>query len=354
MNLTFYPGPSQLYPQVKEYLLDAYQSGILSMNHRSTAFMDMLGHTLASLYEKLNIPPDYEIYFTTSATECWEIISQSLVEKSSLHVYNGAFGEKWTEYAQRLHPAFAQEFDLNSLPDAEASEHFAESDVLCLTHNETSNGTGLSYQSLKQIRTNYHGLIALDATSSMGGVFLPWETGDVWFASVQKCFGLPPGLGVLVVSPQAVQKALSLGRRNHYNSLLFLRDNFLKKQTPYTPNTLAIYLLGRVMQGVPPIEMVDDQIVKRAEELYDFLHDNAFEVLVDNLAIRSPTVIAVRGEEAVITSLREKALANGLVLGKGYGTWKNTTLRIANFPAITDTDVNRLKEFLESQNPGGM
>lgn len=352
MNLTFYPGPSQLYPEVEGYLQDAYQSGILSMNHRSTAFMDMLAHTLASLYEKLNIPLGYEVYFTSSATECWEIISQSLVGKSSLHVFNGAFGEKWMEYAQRLHPVFAQEFGLNDEPDAEASEHFAQSDVLCLTHNETSNGTSLSYQSLRQIRANYQGLIAVDATSSMGGVFLPWATGDVWFASVQKCFGLPPGLGVLVVSPQAVQKALSLGERNHYNSLLFLRDNFLKKQTPYTPNTLAIYLLGRVMQQVQPIELVDDRIVNRAEELYDFLHDNAFEVLVDNLAIRSPTVIALRGEEAVMTTLREKALANGIILGKGYGTWKNTTLRIANFPAITDTDMNRLKKFLELQNPG--
>lgn len=352
MNLTFYPGPSQLYPQVEGYLQDAYQSGILSMNHRSTAFMDMLGHTLASLYEKLNIPPDYEIYLTTSATECWEIISQSLVETSSLHVFNGAFGEKWMEYAQRLHPAFAQEFGLNDEPDAEASGHFAQSDVLCLTHNETSNGTGLSYQSLKQIRAKYHGLIAVDATSSMGGVFLPWETGDVWFASVQKCFGLPPGLGILVVSPQAVQKALCLGERNHYNSLLFLRDNFLRNQTPYTPNTLAIYLLGRVMQQVQPIELVDDQIVTRAEELYDFLHDNAFKVLVENPAVRSHTVIALRGEESLLATLREKALANGIVLGKGYGTWKNTTLRIANFPAITDTDVNRLKKFLELQNPG--
>ncbi len=347
MNLTFYPGPSQLYSQVEGYLQDAYQSGILSMNHRSTAFMDMLGHTLASLYEKLNIPPDYEIYLTTSATECWEIISQSLVETSSLHVFNGAFGEKWMEYAQRLHPAFAQEFDLNNLPDAEASEHFAESDVLCLTHNETSNGTALSNQSLKQIRKNYHGLIAVDATSSMGGVFLPWETGDLWFASVQKCFGLPPGLGVLVVSPQAVDKALSLGERDHYNSLLFLRDNYLRNQTPYTPNTMGIYLLDRVMQQVKPIELIDDQIVKRAEQLYDFLHDNAFEVLVDNPAVRSHTVIVLRGEEATMTTLREKAMANGIVLGKGYGIWKNTTLRIANFPAITDTDMNRLKKFME-------
>jgi len=352
MNLTFYPGPSQLYPQVEGYLQDAYQSGILSMNHRSTAFMNMMAQTLAGLHEKLNIPLDYEVYFTSSATECWEIVSQSLVEKSSLHAFNGAFGEKWFEYAQRLHPAFAHEFDLNTELNAEVSEHFEASELLCLTHNETSNGTAISYQSLKQTRKNYRGLIAVDATSSMGGVVLPWEAGDIWFASVQKCFGLPPGLGVLVVSPQAIEKAKAIGEKKHYNSLLFVRDNFLKNQTPYTPNTLGIYLLGRVMEHVEPIELVDDQIVKRSEDLYAFLRENSFEVLVENPAVCSQTVLALRGEESQIFSLREKALANQMVLGKGYGSWKNTSLRIANFPAITDADMKRLKKFLELQNHG--
>ncbi|MPR32449.1 aminotransferase class V-fold PLP-dependent enzyme [Salmonirosea aquatica] len=351
MNLTFYPGPSQLYPQVEGYLQDAYSSGILSMNHRSTAFMDMMAQTIAGLHEKLNIPLDYEVYFTSSATECWEIISQSLVEKSSLHAFNGAFGAKWFEYAQRLHPAFGHEFEFNTLLDVEASEHFAKSELLCLTHNETSNGTALSYQSLKHTRKNFAGLIAVDATSSMAGVVLPWEMGDVWFASVQKCFGLPPGLGVLIVSPRAIEKAKAIGERNHYNSLLFVRDNFQKNQTPYTPNTLAIYLLGRVMQQVPPIELVDDEIVKRAEDLYAFFHDEGFEVLVDKPSVRSHTVMALRGAEGWINALREKALENGVLLGKGYGTWKNTSLRIANFPALTDSDLSRLKKIMESQNP---
>ncbi len=81
MDLSFYPGPSQLYPEVEGYLQDAYRSGILSMNHRSPAFMDMLSGILAAMHEKLAVPTDYEIYFTSSATECWEIVSQSLVEK---------------------------------------------------------------------------------------------------------------------------------------------------------------------------------------------------------------------------------------------------------------------------------
>lgn len=348
MNLSFYPGPSKLYPQVEGYLRDAYQSGILSMNHRSTAFMHMLEQTIFDLHAKLNIPPDYEVYFTSSATECWEIISQSLVTKGTLHAFNGAFGQKWMEYAERLHPAFAHSFDLNDLMHVDESEHWAGAELLCLTHNETSNGTMLVTSELLEIRKKFSGLIALDATSSMGGVELPWKSGDVWFASVQKCFGLPPGLGIMVVSQRAIHRAREIGERNHYNSLLFLRDNFLKNQTPYTPNTLAIYLLGRVMQQVPPIGLIDDEVEKRAEEFYKFLADNCRELLVENPAVRSQTVIALRGTVEGMATLRENALAGGMVLGKGYGDWRDTSVRIANFPALSDADFERLREFLKS------
>jgi len=100
--ISFYPGPSKVYPQVANYLQDAMKEGILSQNHRSLAFMDMLKTCIQLFKQKQNIPDDYSIFFTSSATECWEIVSQSLVKEKSHHVFNGAFGEKWFDYASRL------------------------------------------------------------------------------------------------------------------------------------------------------------------------------------------------------------------------------------------------------------
>lgn len=352
MNLTsFYPGPSQLYPQVEGYLQDAYRSGILSMNHRSAAFMEMLARTTAAMHTKLGIPQDYEIYFTSSATECWEIVSQSLVQKSSLHAYNGAFGQKWFEYAGRLHPAFSQAFDPEENLNIEQNEHFSTAELLCLTHNETSNGTMIPADILQKIRQALKGLIAIDATSSMAGVALPWLAGDVWLASVQKCFGLPPGLGVLVVSPRAIERAGVIGERDHYNSLLFIRDNFIKNQTPYTPNIPGIYLLGRVMGQVPSIEVVAQHLTERANGFYEFLNENSYKALIDNPAVRSPTVMTVQEDEIFIKTLKERAAAAGISLGNGYGARKSTTFRIANFPAIRDMDFDRLGDFLQNSHP---
>ncbi|GLU54335.1 aminotransferase class V-fold PLP-dependent enzyme [Dyadobacter frigoris] len=347
--ITFYPGPSKVYPEIEHYLSDAYKSGILSVNHRSEPFMKMLKETIETMKLKLEIPADYEVYFCSSATECWEIIAQSLVETKSLHVFNGAFGEKWMEYTQKIKPASSGLFfDLNSLPKIADIIGYQDSDAICLTHNETSNGTALPDSFFEELRKLTEKIITVDATSSMAGVVFPWKEADVWYASVQKCFGLPAGLSVMIVSPKAVQQAEKIGERDHYNSLLFVRDNFLKYQTPYTPNALGIYLAGRVMQQVEMLSEISVQMKDRAKDWYQFLSKSGYKVLVENEEVRSDTVIAVSGEKQQIAAIKKAATENGIMLGNGYGSWKETSFRIANFPAITLDEINQLKVFLKT------
>ena len=94
------------------------KDGILSINHRSDEFMEMSKKTIGLLRQKLSIPRDYVVFFTSSATECWEIIAQSMVQNKSYHLYNGAFGQKWLEYTKRLLPAAEGfQFSLNEKLD---------------------------------------------------------------------------------------------------------------------------------------------------------------------------------------------------------------------------------------------
>lgn len=335
--LTFYPGPSKVYPQVADYAAEAVRSGVVSLNHRSAGFMDIVRQTIGLLREKLAIPADYHVAFVSSATECWEIVAQSLTAVGSVHPYTGAFGKKWMEYAHKIKSAPAG----------------TDPDVLCIVQNETSNGTQVRMNALADSRNEFDGLVAVDAVSSMAGIRLDWPLADVWFASVQKCFGLPSGLAVLVYSPAALQRAEQIGERDHYNSLLFIHENFSQFQTPYTPNGLGIYCLMRVMQQVPPIADVDVAIKQRAADWYAFFEPEtgrgfslAFRLLVPDPAQRSDTVIAVAGSEADISAVKKAAQAAGITLGNGYGDWKTTTFRIANFPAIDEWERERLKTFL--------
>ncbi len=344
--ITFYPGPSKLYPQIEMYLGDAFHSGLLSMNHRSRPFMKMLSAAIASLKEKLAIPEAYEVVFVSSATECWEIIAQSLTSRTSYHIYNGAFGQKWKEYAHKIHGrAEGMPYQLNEQPRWASLEDTGP-DLLCLTHTETSNGTAIADPVLSMLRASFEGLIAVDATSSMAGVALPWPAADIWYASVQKCFGLPSGLGVMILSPRAVERAKRTGEAAHYNSLEFVVENFRKFQTPYTPNILGIYLLGRLMDWLEPVGVTAGALMRRAADMYGFLAGHGFGLPVQSLECRSATVITVEAEKHIIAGLKTFALDRDIVLGNGYGEKKETTFRIANFPAITDPEFDILKECL--------
>jgi phosphoserine aminotransferase len=337
---TFYPGPSKVYPDVAMFAAEAVQSGIVSLNHRSAGFMDIVRETVRLLHEKLDIPADYHIALVSSATECWEIVAQSLTVKTTLHPTSGAFGEKWRDYAHRIRPYGT-----------------GQADILCVVQNETSNGTQVSAEQLTKWRQEVPAdwLIAVDAVSSMAGIALDWQQADVWFASVQKCFGLPAGLAVLVYSPKALERATAIGERAHYNSLLFMHENFVNFQTPYTPNGLGIYCLMRVLQQVPPIAEVDTRTRQRATEWFAFFEEQAtrlpFRLLINDLGFRSQTVIALEGAEADIKVIKAAAQQAGITLGNGYGKWKDTTFRIANFPAITDDEIEALKAFFTDYKP---
>lgn len=342
--ITFYPGPSKIYPQIGSYLQDAVQEGILSQNHRSPAFMDMLKHCITLFKQKLNVPADYNVYFTSSATECWEIIAQSFTAKGSLHIYNGAFGQKWFEYTKKIvgDTTFDIPFGINEnipLLETDTSKY----DVLCITQNETSNATQVDVSQMPAAEA----LIAYDVTSSLGGVELDWTKGDVWLASVQKCLGLPAGLGVMVCSPKAIKQAQVIGERKHYNSFLFIHENFEKFQTHYTPNVLAIYLLKRVMEQVENIGLISKKIKARNKDFCRFIeHETVWTLLIENEAVRSDTVIAIAGVSDAIKQLKQKAKEAGITLGNGYGNWKENTFRIANFPAIEDWEFEALKNLV--------
>ncbi|WP_226388684.1 aminotransferase class V-fold PLP-dependent enzyme [Penaeicola halotolerans] len=349
-RISFYPGPSQVYAEVPIWVQEAYDLGLLSANHRSSEFMSMCEKTIADLKEKLEIPANYGVYFTSSATECWEIISQSLVRRSSIHLFSGAFGEKWYGYARNIHPeSIAHPFDMNERIAVDQLKISKHTELIALTHNETSNGTQVDMQTIKHIKEKFPELlIAVDTTSSLGGVIMDFSLADVWYGSVQKCFGLPAGLGVMICSPRAKDRALAIGEKKHYNSLLSIMQQMENFQTNYTPNVLGIFLLGKVAANMAPIRQTHDRIHKRYLDFNQYLTKKTeIHHLIKDKNLQSHTVFPIVADPNIILKLKSQASEHKLALGSGYGDLKASTFRIANFPAVPDEGFDRLKLFLD-------
>jgi len=350
--ISFYPGPSRVYDEIPKYVLDAAKLGVMSINHRSEEFVVISKKTIALLKQKLNVPKEFTIFFTSSATECWEIIAQSWITDKSYHLYNGAFGQKWFDYTHRLKSgAVTLPFDREKNLDPKKIIFEGENSIIALTQNETSNGTQVSNAIIKKIKINNpNHLIAVDATSSMAGIVLDFKSADIWFASVQKCFGLPAGMGIMICSPTAISRAKTIGENLHYNSVTFMTSMMEKWQTPYTPNVLSIYLLMRVLEKVKPIKEVHTSTVTRYEKWIRYLANRkTIQHLVKNKNIHSYTVLPIISSDAtVLAKIKTTAKKKGFLLGEGYGDLKSTTFRIANFPAIKNSEITSLMSFLKS------
>lgn len=352
-TISFNVGPSQPELALRQYLLDAYDSGILSLGHRSPAFSDIYRQVEVGFRSKLDLPASYRLYFLTSATECWSVLADGLIPEGgrSVHLTSGSFGQRWAYITKQIHPA-TQELDFGV--DDDPAMHLAalaNADLIALTHNETSNGTQLPDGFIGTVRQTYpDALIAVDATSSMAGVALPWIHADIWFASVQKCFGLPAGLAAMLVNERAVQRIEQLGYAGRYHALTAIHNNALTYQTVCTPNVLDIYLMARVLEARPAMPDVDAETRRRAWDWYQLVGAlPGWSPLVQNRVTRSNTVIAVQGDTAQVPLVRKGAEAAGFVLGSGYGIWKPNTYRIANFPAIPAAAIAGLKDFLRSR-----
>jgi phosphoserine aminotransferase len=348
--ITFAPGPSKVYDSLPIYLNDAYQEGILSANHRSSAFMKLYQETEQLMRTKLHMPDDYKLLFTSSATENWEIISQSIVESASFHIYSGSFGKKWVEFAKHILPAtVGMKIEANQTIDVSSLQIGEEFDLIAITQNETANASQVPMSVIEAIKAQFpEKMIAVDTTSSMGGIEMDFSLADIWYASVQKCFGLPAGLGILILSPKAIEKTERKGERGRYNSLSFMLENANGFQTHYTPNVLGIYLLNRVLKDIPLIQEIDATLRSRMSHLENCIaQTKTLRMLVDNAETRSTTVLAIAGTEELITQVKKDAEKVGMQMGGGYGPLKPTSFRIANFPAITDEEFDALLEFLE-------
>ena len=228
-----------------------------------------------------------------------------------------------------------------------------EPELIGVTHNETSTGAHQPLEDLRLLRDQFpSSLIAVDAVSSFPVVDLPFEVIDSVYLSVQKCFGLPAGLGVWLVNDRAIDRALNLAPtgRTSYHGIDTYLTNYKKFQTPSTPNVLAIYLLNKVIgdmleKGLDKIRMESKY---KSAILYHLLEaKTSIQPFVTTHDWRSETVIVAAGgnrSQAILEELNQR----GMVVGSGYGAFKAEHFRIANFPTHSKEQIEMLVDALDS------
>lgn len=347
-NFYFTPGPSQLYFTVEEHLSNALKEGVPSISHRSKAYEKIHQSTVEAIRHLLGLPQDYHILFTSSATEIWERTIQNMVQAESFHLVNGSFSQRFLQIAENYQiNAMSQVAEEGKSVEVQQLLIPETAELIAITQNETSTGASQPVSDIYEIREAFPDqLISLDVVSAAPYVNIDYSKVDTAYFSVQKCFGLPAGLGVWIVNDRCLAKAEQLLSRNKvigsYHSLPSLMEKSLKNQTPETPNVLNIYLLGKVATDMAQkgIEQIRREIDYKAALLYQtFAQAELLSPFVENEKHQSKTTIVA---DAKISSSEfiSKLSKKGLVIGSGYGKFKDKHIRIANFPTHS-------KEYME-------
>lgn len=327
--ISFNPGPSQLSPAVIQFLHEIADSGFLSMSHRSSAFAEASRNAVEGLRKQMGIPADYHIFYQPSATVAMDTLLRNVPEKSSFHFVHGNFSERFFQTAISINlEAVKHETALDAPIDWRQAD-ILDSELICLTHCETSTGIMWPHDEMQGLREAYpQAMIAIDVTSSFGGMQFEWHHADLWFGSVQKCLGLPSGFGFLIVSPRAFEKGLAKKDVPAWHRFEVLAKYMKDYFTLETPNMLAIALLGRQM-AVWDLKSIEAETKRKAALIYEanlpwkpFIRDPLWRSLtVSHFLVDQPGL------------WKKRALEAKMILGSGYGAFEPKSIRIANFPS---------------------
>jgi len=349
----FTPGPSELYFTTEQHLKKAIKTGVASISHRGQQFKDIYKQADSNIRELLNLPDNYKVLFTNSATEVWDLSAESLITEKSLHIVNGAFSDKFYKVAKQSNKeALLNQSEWGSFPQIDYNL-VKQADFIAITHNETSTGVSTPLETIYKIRKeNPEAIISVDAVSSLPYLDIDYTKIDSLYVSVQKCFGLPAGLGVWLVNDRSVKRAEEVNKSNtglkSYHNLLTLIKYGNDFQTASTPNVLNIYLLAQVTGDMlnRGIQLIRSEIKYKAAIFYKMAESHQkLNLFVKEKSLRSDTIIVIDSFEQT-TSLLTFLENNKFIIGTGYGKKQQDQVRIANFPTHSKEQFEMLTDLL--------
>ncbi len=348
----FIPGPTE----VREEVLEVQRKWMIG--HREKDFSELYERIINKLRKVFNTKNEIMV-FTSSATGVMEGSVRNLINDKLLSTICGAFSKRWAEIAERCGKKVEKievEWGKAIKPEMVEKELKKENyEAILITHNETSTGITNPLKEISEVVKNVSPdtLILVDAVSSLAGIKIDideWGI-DCIFASVQKCFALPPGLTVCIISEKALKKAEKVKGRGYYFDFLLMKKYFdERKQTPATPAISLLYALDYQLNRM--LEEGMEQRFRRhkemAEKVRNWALNKGFELFPEK-GYESNTVTVIKNNKNIdVPGLINNLKHRGFTIANGYGKLKNITFRIGHMGDLTVAEIEELLKNIEN------
>lgn len=346
----FTVGPVACYPQVLEAM------GMQMYSHRSKEYLELHYEVVRKLQEFLGTESPVFL-FSSTGSGFMEACVRNCVRERMLVCVNGSFGKRFAEVGRangREVVVLESELGAPTLPEdlEEALEEEPEVEAVAITHNETSTGLLNDLPALTRVCRDFGVLVFVDAVSSMGGVEIrvdEWGI-DVCFSSSQKCFGVPPGLGIGSVGSRALEASENMDEKGWYFDFkLWERYHERGRGTPMTSVIPQVAGLGAALGLVEEMGGPHSyyRLYKRRNQA---IREGLAELglkLFPRPGFESPTVSCVEAPPGFTgPEVYERMRGEGYELAQGYGSLRETTFRIGNMGWIPEEYIEGMLEAL--------
>lgn len=330
---------------------------------RTPEFSNIMLENEALMKEFTYAPSDSRVVFITgSGTASMEATVINCLNKSdkALIVNGGSFGQRFVDLCE-IYQIPYEEIKLGigqqlKKEDLEAYENKEFTTFLVNVH-ETSTGVHYDMNLISEFCKNNNLFLIVDAISSfLADEFEMKKLGvDVMITGSQKALACPPGISVIVLSQEAIERV----NRNEVKCMYLDLKNALKNgergQTPFTP---AVGILRQVNARLKEIERaggVSSEIKKihgLAEDFRNKIKDMPFEIVSESMS-NAVTPLHPLNASANDIFLRLKD-EYGIWVCPNGGELKDKVFRVGHIGCLTTEDNDKLIAALKDMQRRGL
>ncbi|KAJ3284035.1 hypothetical protein HK104_010126, partial [Borealophlyctis nickersoniae] len=301
-KLCMIPGPVEF----DEDVLGAMST--LATSHVAPDFIEKFGSALELLRKVFFAPTGQPFVVAGSGTLTWDMTASNLVEPGEdvLVINTGVFGDWFGECLEvyganvtHVRAAFGDRPTLDQIRSALSEKKYK---LVTITHVDTSTSVLNDAKAIAEVvkQVSPETLIALDGVCSVGAEEIRQEEWgiDVVMTASQKAIGVPPGLGIMVVSQRALsvaanRKAKPTSYFASWKKWLPIMQKYENRQPSYfaTPPVQLIIALQVSLQ-----QLVDEGMDRRFQ-----MHKEAASKVKDRLEALGLKLVSVNREVAANT-----------------------------------------------------
>jgi phosphoserine aminotransferase len=359
----FGAGPSKVRPEQLAALADARTPGgahIIGTSHRQAPVKDTVARVRSGLKELFSLPEGYEVLLSNGGTTAfWDAATFGLIDRRAANLVYGEFSSKFAK-ASKDAPFLEDPLVLDSTPgtgptaqeieDALSGQEF---DVVGWAHNETSTGVAVP---VRRPQAAGDALVMIDATSAAGGLPVDVAESDVYYFAPQKCFASDGGIWFGLFSPKAIERIERIKASDRWVPAFFdlgtVLENSRKEQTYNTPALATLLLMAEQIDWFNEhggLDWAAGRSAASSGHLYSWAEASPYATpFVQDPASRSGVIATIDFDDRVDAAAVAKTLrANGIVDVEPYRKLGRNQLRVATFPAIETSDVERLTQAID-------